>query len=176
MATIGLDYVSTTYKSPNNEDIAVKIWDTAGQERFKTITYSFYKQAHGVIVTFDVTNQLSFTNVKTWLESIYQHADPSITKVLVGNKIDLEDERKVSAEEARTLAEQHKMRYFETSARLNKNIDELMLHLMEKVYQKMFQEAAEEGRGKSVVINKKDHNKKSEGGNGKKNGGGGCCK
>lgn len=71
MATIGLDYVSTTYRSPNAEDIAVKIWDTAGQERFKTITYSFYKQAHGVIVTFDVTNQLSFTNVKTWLESIY---------------------------------------------------------------------------------------------------------
>ena len=56
MATIGLDYVSTTYKSAQGEDIAVKIWDTAGQERFKTITYSFYKQANGVIVTFDVTN------------------------------------------------------------------------------------------------------------------------
>ena len=134
MATIGLDYVSTTYKSPNSEDIAVKIWDTAGQERFKTITYSFYKQAHGVIVTFDVTNQLSFTNVKTWLESIYQHADPSITKVLVGNKIDLEDDRKVSSEEAKSLADQHKMKYFETSAKLNRNIDELMQHLMEKVY------------------------------------------
>ena len=104
MATIGLDYVSTTYKSAHSEDIAVKIWDTAGQERFKTITYSFYKQANGVIITFDVTNQLSFTNVKTWLESIYQHADPSIVKVLVGNKIDLEDERKVSSEEAMALA------------------------------------------------------------------------
>ena len=177
MATIGLDYVSTTYKSPNNEDIAVKIWDTAGQERFKTITYSFYKQAHGVIVTFDVTNQLSFTNVKTWLESIYQHADPSITKVLVGNKIDLEDDRKVTTEEAMNLAEQHKMRYFETSARLNKNIDELMMHLMEKVYQKMFADQAEESRGKSVVINKKDHKKTGESnGKGGKNGGGGCCK
>ena len=93
MPTIGLDYVSTTYKSPNSEDIAVKIWDTAGQERFKTITYSFYKQANGVIITFDITNKLSFTNVKTWLESIYQHADPNITKVLVGNKLDLEEDR-----------------------------------------------------------------------------------
>jgi 50S ribosomal subunit-associated GTPase HflX len=95
----------------------------------------------------------------------------------VGNKIDLEEDRKVSAEEARNLAEQHKMKYFETSARLNKNIDELMMHLMEKVYQKMFQESTGDGegaRGKSVVINKKDH-KKSEGGQ-KKNGGGGCCK
>ena len=100
MATIGLDYVSTTFRSPKGEDIAVKIWDTAGQERFKTITYSFYKQAQGVIVTFDVTNPHTFANVKTWLESIYQHADPSIVKVLVGNKIDLEDERKVEVADA----------------------------------------------------------------------------
>ena len=87
-----------------------------------------------MIVTFDVTNQLSFSNVKTWLESIYQHADPSIVKVLVGNKIDLEEERKVNREEAKGLAEQHKMMYFETSAKLNKNIDELMHYLMEQVY------------------------------------------
>jgi small GTP-binding protein len=93
MATIGLDYVSTNYKSPKGEDIAVKIWDTAGQERFRTITYSFYKQANGVIVTFDVTNETTFNNVKNWLDSIYQHADPSIVKALVGNKVDLEDQR-----------------------------------------------------------------------------------
>jgi GTPase SAR1 family protein len=55
------------------------------------------------------------------------------------------------------LAEQHKMKYFETSAKLNKNIDELMQHLMEKVYQKMFADQSEEGRGKSVVINQKNH-------------------
>jgi len=103
MATIGLDYVSSTFKSPKGEDIAVKIWDTAGQERFRTITYSFYKQANGVIVTFDVTNMTSFNNVKNWLESIYQHADPSIVKALVGNKIDLDD-RAVSYEDASALA------------------------------------------------------------------------
>ena len=131
MATIGLDYVSTTYRSPKGEDIAVKIWDTAGQERFKTITYSFYKQANGVIVAFDITNQLSFTNVKTWLDSIYLHADPNIIKVLVGNKIDLDEDRKVSREEGQRLADQHKMQYFETSAKLNRNIDELMLHVEE---------------------------------------------
>jgi Ras-related protein Rab-1A len=91
MATIGLDYVSSTFKSPKGEDIAVKIWDTAGQERFRTITYSFYKQANGVIVAFDVTNVTSFNNVKNWLESINQHADPNIVKALVGNKIDLEE-------------------------------------------------------------------------------------
>ena len=58
-----------------------------------------------MIVAFDLTSQLTFSNVKTWLESIYQHADPNIVKVLVGNKIDLEDERKVSYEEAKELAD-----------------------------------------------------------------------
>ena len=56
MATIGVDYVTTTYKPLNQEDVPVKIWDTAGQERFKSITYSFYKKANGVILTFDVAN------------------------------------------------------------------------------------------------------------------------
>ena len=71
MATIGLDYVSSNFKSPKGDDIAVKIWDTAGQERFRTITYSFYKQANGVILTFDVTSKQTFSNIKNWLDSIY---------------------------------------------------------------------------------------------------------
>lgn len=169
MATIGLDYVSTTYKSQKGEDIAVKIWDTAGQERFKTITYSFYKQANGVIVTYDVTNALSFSNVKTWLESIYQHADPNIVKLLVGNKIDLEDDRKVSYDEAKSLADQHKMHYFEASAKMNKNIDELMLSLMEQVYAKMFVQGNVTERD-TVTVTKKSSVEK--GGQGKKKG---CC-
>ena len=56
LPTIGLDFVTNNYKSPDGDNILVKIWDTAGQERFKTITYTFYKQANGVIVTFDITN------------------------------------------------------------------------------------------------------------------------
>lgn len=71
----------------------MKIWDTAGQERFRTITYQFYRQANGMIIAFDLTNEQSFDNVKTWMNSIYKHADPNIAKVLVGNKLDLEDKR-----------------------------------------------------------------------------------
>ena len=69
--------------------------------------------------------------MKTWLESIYEHADPKIIKVLVGNKLDLADERKVSTQEAKDLADQHKMNYFETSAKLDKNVNELIQYLME---------------------------------------------
>ena len=176
MATIGLDYVSSTFHSPKGEDIAVKIWDTAGQERFRTITYSFYKQANGVIVTFDVTNATSFNNVKNWLESIYQHADPNIVKALVGNKIDLENDRVVTYEEAKRLADQNKMPYFETSAKLNKNVDELINHMMENVYSKMFSSmaAGESGRDTNTVVIKQGNkdNGGSAGGPPKKSG---CC-
>ena len=101
----------------------VKIWDTAGQERFRTLTLTFYKQAQGVILAFDVTNITSFKNVKMWIESIYQYAEDGVAKILVGNKIDMVDERKVTEQEAREMAKQHNMNYYEASAMENINID-----------------------------------------------------
>ena len=75
MATLGLDYVSKPFTpKDSNTELAVKIWDTAGQERFRTLTHAFYKQANGVVVTFDVTNEETFKNVRKWMESIFDHA------------------------------------------------------------------------------------------------------
>ena len=139
MATLGLDFVSKTYKPPGSDkEMQVKIWDTAGQERFRTLTLSFYKQANGVIVAFDVTNEESFRNVRGWLESIYEHADQNVAKILVGNKVDLKDERKTSQEDAREIAKQHNMNYYDASAKENININELMEDLMGQVYMKRF--------------------------------------
>ena len=87
----------------------------------------------------------------------------------MGNKIDLEDDRKVSSEEAMALAAQHKMQYFETSAKLNKNIDELMQHLMEQVYKRMFNNN-DEKREETVTINKRGHSQVA-----KEKKKGGCC-
>ena len=109
----------------------MKIWDTAGQERFRTLTYNFYKQAQGVILCFDVTNANSFKNVKTWLESIYANAGENIAKILVGNKIDLVEERKISFQDAQEMASLNNMKYFEASAKLNKNLDVLMSDIMQ---------------------------------------------
>lgn len=64
-------------------------WDTAGQERFRTITSSYYRGAHGIIVVYDCTDQESFNNVKQWLEEIERYACESVNKLLVGNKCDL---------------------------------------------------------------------------------------
>ncbi len=67
--------------------VACAQWDTAGQERFRTITSSYYRGAHGIIVVFDVTDQESFNNVKQWLNEIDRYANENVNKLLVGNKV-----------------------------------------------------------------------------------------
>ena len=69
----------------------MKIWDTAGQERFRQLTTSFFKDADGVIVTFDLTKYETLLNVRDWIASVYKYKDRSIPMVLVGNKLDLCD-------------------------------------------------------------------------------------
>ena len=132
MATLGLDFVSKNYKPPGSDkEMQVKIWDTAGQERFRTLTLSFYKQAHGIIIAFDVTNEDSFRSVRTWLESIHQHAPANVAMLMVGNKCDLANDRKVSMQQAKEFAAQNgNMNYYDCSAKENINIDEVFTDLM----------------------------------------------
>ena len=94
ITTLGLDFVTKKYKC-DGQDTTIKIWDTAGQERFKTLTYSFYKKADGIIIAFDVTDNKTFENIQNWIDSINLHADGGIPRILVGNKVDIPDERKV---------------------------------------------------------------------------------
>ena len=90
LPTIGVDF---KIKNIQFEDKTVKlhIWDTAGQERFKTITSSYYKGAHGIIVTYDITDRDSFAKVSEWMSEVDKHASENISRILVGNKRDLED-------------------------------------------------------------------------------------
>ena len=123
ITTLGLDYATKKYKSRDGREISVKIWDTAGQERFKTLTYAFYKKADGVIVAFDMTEQRTFDSVTTWMDSINQHAEDGIGRILVGNKVDLEENRVVPKERAEALASSLGINYYEASAKTNQNID-----------------------------------------------------
>ena len=174
MATLGLDYVSKNYQPPNNGNegkaIPVKIWDTAGQERFRTLTHSFYKQGHGIIIVFAVNDMTSFEHVGTWLASIKEHADPSVIKILVGNKCDVEGERKVSYQEAETLAKQNGMKYYDTSAKTDLNVTAFMEDLFGQVYNEKFNDNKEATREQSIVITKKTNEKEGNEGETKKPG------
>ena len=98
-------------------------WDTAGQDRFKTITCSYYRGAHGIMVVYDVTDRESFEGVKGWIGEIEKFAQENVIKILVGNKSDMTDKRQVSFQEGQDLANQLRVKYIETSAKSADNID-----------------------------------------------------
>ena len=77
----------------DGKSVKLQIWDTAGQERFRTITQSYYKGAHGILLAYDSTNQNSFNNMKAWLGQIEQHANADVHKIMVATKMDDEEHR-----------------------------------------------------------------------------------
>lgn len=100
ISTIGVDFKIRTVEL-DGKSVKLQIWDTAGQERFRTITSSYYRGAHGIIIVYDVTDMESFNNVKQWLSEIDRYASDSVCKLLVGNKCDLVDSKVVDTEEAK---------------------------------------------------------------------------
>ena len=102
--TVGVEF-GTRAIEIDERRIKLQIWDTAGQERFRTITSSYYRGAHGIIIVYDITDEDSYNNVKQWLNEIDRYANEKVDKLLVGNKADLSDKRKVNAETAKEYAQ-----------------------------------------------------------------------
>jgi len=107
----------------DGQDIHLQVWDTAGQERFRTITSSFYRGAHGIIVVYDITDPTSFNNVKLWMQEIQRYATAGVCKMLVGNKMDYEDRRAISATTAKEYADGLHIPFTETSAKTGANVE-----------------------------------------------------
>ncbi|CAG9538907.1 unnamed protein product [Cercopithifilaria johnstoni] len=124
-ATIGVDFMIKTVKV-NEDKIKLQIWDTAGQERFRSITQSYYRSAHAIVLVYDVACQPSFDCLPEWLGEIEQYANRRVLKILVGNKIDKEDEREVPERIGKNFADSNAFDYFlETSALDATNVDTL---------------------------------------------------
>jgi Ras-related protein Rab-8A len=106
--------------------VKCQIWDTAGQQRFHIITHSYYKNAHGIVLVFDVSEPLeeSFNNIRYWMENINQHASPNTQKLLVANKIDVKGGRRIETARGKALADEFGLKYFETSAKDGTNVAE----------------------------------------------------
>ena len=131
---IGIDFITKEKTFKNNEVASIKLWDTAGQERFRTITQTFYKQAQGVLIIYNVTDKESFSNVNIWLKSISEYADTNIIRYLIGNKCDLTDERVITKHQGKEMANKYGMPFFETSAKHNINVLQSIDQLIEEIY------------------------------------------
>lgn len=144
--TIGIDYRSKTYfRGDKRYDL--QIWDTAGQERFRNVTKSYFRDAHGVLVVFDLNDPLSFTSVRAWLEMLYLETGKSkedLVIILVGNKSDLLCT--VSLEDIQTLASDAELSsYIQTSAKEGTRVDEMFESLLDKLVDKGSEIKAAEG-------------------------------
>ncbi|XP_054152902.1 ras-related protein Rab-10-like [Oppia nitens] len=135
ISTIGIDFKIKTIEL-RGKRIKLQIWDTAGQERFHTITTSYYRGAMGIMLVYDITNPKSFDNIAKWLRNIDEHANEDVEKMILGNKCDMEDKRVISRERGETIAREHSIRFLETSAKANINIDRAFLELAEAILNK----------------------------------------
>jgi len=166
ITTIGIDFKIRTIEL-DGKRIKLQIWDTAGQERFRTITTAYYRGAMGILLVYDVTDSKSFGNIKNWIRNIEQHATESVNKILIGNKCDLED-KQVNKEQGQKLANEYGIKFLETSAKGNINVDEAFISLAKDIKARLIDNDAmtqPKDDDKPVVISNGDTVKK-----------GGCCK
>jgi len=118
-----------------NSRVRFVIWDLAGQAQFKRVRQSYLANAEAGILVYDVTNQSSFENIEIWHNEVIK-ASPGISLILVGNKIDLANDRKVTSEVGEKLALQLQLSYIETSAKTGENIDDAFKMLALQMIQK----------------------------------------
>ena len=121
--TIGVDFKIKTFDI-DEKKIKMQIWDTAGQERFKNIIASYYRGAHGILLIYDVTDKDSFKNLSNWIIEIEKNANKNVLKLLIGNKTDLEDKRVITYNQGKEFADGYGLKYIETSAKKNLNVNE----------------------------------------------------
>ncbi|KAJ3905322.1 GTP-binding protein ypt1 [Lentinula edodes] len=123
-----------------------------GQERFRTITSSYYRGAHGIIVVYDVTDNDTFTNVKQWLQEIDRYASEGVNKLLVGNKSDLTSKKVVEYSVAKEFADQLSIPFLETSAKNATNVEQAFLTMAKQIKDRMGSTPTAPGAGKSTSV------------------------
>ena len=178
-STLGVEFAS---KNANieNKIYRIQIWDTAGAENFRSITRAYYKNSVCAFIVYDITKRETFENVQVWLEDIKNQCPQTILLVLVGNKLDLENERQISYEEGESFAQKNNMYFFETSAKTGVNIENLFLKSVETINERIQEDFYDLSTGNcgikignevnsdNIVLNKENVTKSD-------NNGGKCC-
>jgi small GTP-binding protein len=160
LTTIGIDFKIKNVILENNSKLKVKIWDTAGQERFRSMAFSFLKNIQGILLIYDLTDKSSFLSIDKWISNLENNLDmKNVPIILVGNKNDKEDERKVSYEEGLKYAQKYNFKFFEMSAKTGENVKEAFLALIHLYYDKNKEEFILENEKENTKENTKEEEK-----------------
>lgn len=130
-STLGVNLLKRKVNVDNNT-VSVQIWDLGGQEAYKKLRKLYLEGSQGGLVVFDITNRSSFENLDDWVSS-FKSNQSEAPMVLIGNKIDLVDQKKVSEEEAKAYAEANNMKYLSTSAKTGEKVEDAFKSLIRKV-------------------------------------------
>ena len=131
-ATTGIE-LKTSSIQIDGKSIKIQLWDTAGQEKYRAMTKNLYLKSQGIIILFDITNETSFINLKNWMSQIKESCGEDIPILLVGNKIDLEDNRVINKERAMEYANNENIEYIEVSSKTGENINKALTSLLQKI-------------------------------------------
>ena len=132
MTTSGID-LQTTDIQIKNKKIRIQLWDTAGQEKYKSITKNLFLKVMGAIIIYDITSEKSYINCKMWVQMIKEECGSHMQIIIVGNKSDLNDQRKIDEEEVMNYAKEQNTQYIETSCKTGENIRKAVSILCEKI-------------------------------------------
>ncbi|KAK0160724.1 hypothetical protein PV328_008100 [Microctonus aethiopoides] len=122
ISTVGIDFRNKVV-TVGDTRIKLQIWDTAGQERFRSVTHAYYRDAHALLLLYDVTNKTSYDNIRAWLGEIREYAQSDVVIMLLGNKTDCGNDRVVKKEDGKRLADEYQVPFMETSAKTGVNVE-----------------------------------------------------
>ena len=146
----------------NGKKVKLQIWDTAGQERYMAINKNLFQKVQGIILMYDLTSRESFEHVSSWLNLIKQTVS-SKTVVLVANKLDLQEEKRIVSEyEGEQIAKDNNILFFEGSGYTGENVDKIFTTIAENIYTKLVGENNESGITTLVLKQKKLKKEKKE--------------
>ena len=138
--TIKSDFKIKTVNINNSAQAKLNIWDTCGDEKFRSITKQYYRNAHGILLVYDITDRTSFENINIWAEDIKNNAPADCVVVLVGNKSDLTNKRVVSPQEGKKTADELGYLFNEVSAKNGDNIFLLFGNISEAIIEQLEKE------------------------------------
>ena len=133
-ATVGFEFLTFNMKV-NDKVVKLQIWDTCGQEIYKSLISNFYRNSSLAVLVYAIDNKESFIHVENWLNDLKSQANEDVRIFLVGNKSDLEDERKVTKEEGEKYKiNQHLDLFMETSAKTGMNARNVLVEASKILY------------------------------------------
>ena len=133
-ATVGFEFLSFNVKI-NEKVVKLQIWDTCGQELYRSLITNFYRNSSLAIIVYAINSKDSFENIEMWLRELRTHSNPDAKVFLIGNKIDLENERKITREQGENFAKTNKLHLFlESSAKTGFNAKKVFIKAAKVLY------------------------------------------